>query len=101
MRRLLPFLPALLLATALALTVGRHAPSHADEKGPVVIDITGGRRDLYKIAVPRLVGDAVTGVQVAEVVSGDLGISGWFKVIDPRSFLANLNAEGTSIVLAD
>jgi len=100
MRRLLPFVPALALACALALAVGTHAP-RADERGPVVIDITGGRRDLYKIAVPQLVGDSSTGKTVSDVVSFDLGISGWFKVLDPRSFLANLQAEGVSIAVGD
>ncbi len=98
-----PFLPALVLAVALAVTVGvSHSPSHAGEGGgPVIIDISGSKRDLYKIAVPRPVGDAATGGTVADVVSGDLGISGWFKVIDPKSFLANLQNEGTNIVVQD
>ncbi len=106
MRRLTPFLPALLLALGLVLAIGGgRSPSRADEppdgKGPVVIDVRGAQRDLYKIAVPRLVGDSPTGNLAAEVISYDLGISGWFKVLDPRSFLAHLETEGTGIVVGD
>ena len=109
MRRLFPFLPAALLALGLALTIEvGHAPPRADEppgsptgKGPVVIQVDGAKRDLYKIAVPRLVGDAPAGSLAAEVISYDLGISGWFKVLDPRSFLAHLEQEGTGLVVGD
>lgn len=104
MRRLIPFVPALVLALGLAVTVGTGHPS-ADEKpggkGPVTIDISGSKRDLYKIAVPRLVGDGGVGNLAAEVISGDLLISGWFKVLDPRSFLAHLEQEGTGLVVGD
>src|SRR2546428_2129294 len=102
MRRLLPPSPTILLVLQLAgVAGGGDAPARADSKGPVIIDINGPKRDLYKIAVPRLVGDAEVGALVADAVSGDLAISGWFKVLDPRSFLANLRAEGTGIQVQD
>lgn len=86
---------------ALALLLVTPAFAQSAPGGPIVSDITSGRRDYYKIAVPELVGDGESGRLVTEVVSGDLGISGWFKVLDPRSFVANLAAEGTEIVVAD
>jgi TolB protein len=98
MRRLLPFVPALACAAALvALVLPDARESRADSRGPVIIDINGPKRDLYKIAVPRMVGDRAAGQTAGDVVSGDLGISGWFKPLDPRSFLANLEAEGVGI----
>ena len=75
------------------------AGSARAQKGPVVIDINNVRRDLYKIAVPMLVGDIEVGRMAADTISGDLSVSGWFKVLDPKSFLANLAAEGTGVVV--
>lgn len=103
MRRLIPFLPATLVALALIIALS-GPPPYAQEgggKGPVVLEVTGAKRDLYKIAVPRLVGDAQLGPGVADVVSFDLTMSGWFKVLDPRSFLAQLEAEGLGLNLGD
>src|SRR5262249_43810620 len=83
--RLIAYLPALACAAALVATlVPTTRESHADGRGPVIIDINGPKRDLYKIAVPRMVGDRGSGQTAADVVSGDLGISGWFKPLDPR-----------------
>lgn len=109
--RLLPFLPAaavVLLAGWAVVSEGPSAqtpppgqPGAVAPKGPVVIDISGPRRDLFKIAVPRLLGDPDNGTVIAEVVSGDLYSSGWFRVLDPRSFLAHLEAEGLGIAVTD
>ena len=93
-------LKMVLIALAVS-TAAAHAQNPAPGKGPAIIDISNVRRDPYKIAVPTLVGDAATGKLVADVVSGDLSVSGWFKVLDPKSFLANLAAEGTGIVVGD
>lgn len=115
MRRLLPFLPAAVVAaTVIALVLGSEpSPAAAADpppqagqagqtgKGPVVIDVSGPRRDLYKMAVPRLIGDPDTANLMAEIVSGDLASSGWFKLLDPRSFLANAENEGLNIQIQD
>jgi TolB protein len=47
--------------------------------------------------VPVGTGDAATAKQIAEVAGFDLTVAGWFKVLDPSSFLANLEAEKLSI----
>jgi TolB protein len=84
---------ALLCATAVP-----GAPAAADGNGPVVIDVTQPQRSLYPIAIPMAVdSDAATATTVAEVAAFDLGVAGWFKVLDARSFLADLSAEGLSI----
>jgi TolB protein len=88
----------LILFALLACPVAR---AQQPPSGPVVIDVRGAKRDLYKIAVPALVGERAIGGMVADVVSFDLSVSGWFKVLDPRSFLARLEAEGLGIVVGD
>lgn len=63
-------------------------------------EIAGTGESLYRIAVapvsaaPRLDAQART---LQGVLTNDLTLIGLFKVLDPRGFLANLRAEGTSI----
>jgi TolB protein len=79
-------------------------PAFADSptgKGPVILDINGSKRELYRIAVPRPVGDQTIAAMVGDVIAGDLGISGWFQIVPPAAFLANLALEGMSIVVDD
>ena len=65
----------------------------------VVIDITDPERSLYPIAIPVGVNsDPELAKLVAEVSRFNLQVSGWFNVLNPDSFLADLDAEGTSIV---
>jgi len=61
----------------------------ADESAPIELDIYGGVRDLYKIAVPRPRGDRGVSGKVQSIASRDLELSSLFKVLDPRSFLAD------------
>jgi TolB protein len=87
----------LALAAALALLVSPTA-GRADEGGGVIIDVKGAKRSLYPLAVPLAVdsdGDLARVVQ--EVATRDLGMAGWFKVLDPAGFLADLGAERLSI----
>jgi TolB protein len=80
--------------------VGRGA-SQAGEEAPlpgrVVIDVDSPERALYRIAIPNLLGVSSLGAQGAEVVRNDLTLSSLFQVLDSRSFLANLEAEGLGI----
>ena len=65
----------------------------------VVIDVTTkAKRGLYPIAVPRPVAsDGELAALVTSVQTFDLGVSSWFRVLDPRSFLASLEKEGLGI----
>ncbi len=63
----------------------------------VVIDVDSPERALYRIAVPNLLGAGNLGAQGADVVRNDLTLSSLFQVLDSRSFLANLEAEGLNI----
>jgi TolB protein len=71
-------------------------PAIADNE-PLEIEIWGGIRDLYKIAVPRPLGHAGAAAEVQEVQATDLKLSSLFEVLDQRSYLADLAAEGMSI----
>ncbi|WP_394821088.1 hypothetical protein [Pendulispora albinea] len=61
------------------------------------ITVSGGNRTLFKLAVAPLVGERDTSNTVVEVASRDFTLSSIFQVLDPKSFTANLSAEGTGI----
>lgn len=63
-------------------------------EGAIEIDVYGGVRDLYKIAVPAALGQPGAASQVQSITTRDLEISSLFKVLDPRSFLADPEDEG-------
>ena len=67
------------------------------ENAPLEIEIWGGIRDLYKIAVPRPIGNGPLASEVQAIASQDLKISSLFEVLDSKSFIADLSAEGLSI----
>src|SRR6266508_3218243 len=88
---------SLLIAALVAFAAAPAPVAHAD--GKVVLDAdTKARKGLYTIAVPLPVAsDPTTAKLVTDVLSFDLGVSSWFKVLDPKSFLADLKSEGLSI----
>ena len=65
--------------------------------GRVVIDVDSPERALYRIAIPNLLGSGPLNSQGADVLRNDLTLSSLFQVLDSRSFLANLEAEGLGI----
>ena len=67
------------------------------DDGDVIIDISKPQRSKYAIAIPEGPGKDKTAKMVAEVASFDLGVAGWFRVLDPKSFLADLKKEGLGI----
>jgi len=87
---------ALIVAAALAALLAQVAPAAAQDG--VIIDVSGAKRGKYPIAIPVGVGsDAAAAKEVAEVASFDLGVAGVFKVLDPGTFLADLQAEKLGI----
>lgn len=73
-----------------------RAPAQADDG--VVIDVTGAKRGQYPLAIPVAVdSDPAAAAEIAEVASFDMSVAGAFKVLDPKSFLADLGAEKLSI----
>jgi TolB protein len=75
---------------AIAQTPGEGAAT-------TVVVSGGGNRSLFKIALPKLLGDDGTSGTVVETESRDLTLSSLFQVLDPASFTANLAAEGGGI----
>jgi len=64
----------------------------------VVIDIDAPGRALFKIAVPNVRGPQAMGAPAAEVMRNDFKLVSLFRVLEPRSFIANLDQEGLNIV---
>jgi len=79
------------LITALAILLYVSAPVRAELR----IDITSGKVEPLPIAIPALAGSAPNesqaGQDLADVVSADLGRSGLFRPLDPRSFIQDLS----------
>jgi TolB protein len=67
------------------------------ENAPLEVEIWGGIRDLYKIAVPMPFGDSAAAAEVQRIESSDFKLSSLFEVLDPKSYLADSAAEGMSI----
>jgi TolB protein len=87
---------ALLLISMIAFILSAYRTASAQEG--VVIDVSGAKRGAYPLAIPVGVdSDAAAAREVAEVASFDMAVAGFFKVLDPKSFLADLNAEKLSI----
>jgi len=87
---------AIALAAVLAVAV---PTARAQNSGPIVITTqTKATRGLYPMAVPLPpTGDAALSQLVTDVQTFDLNVSSWFKVLDPKSFLADLRSEDMSI----
>ena len=68
-----------------------------DDNKPLEVEVWGGIRDLYKIAVPRPLGNSAVANEIQSVLSNDFKLSSLFQVLDPKSFLADLTAEGLTI----
>jgi TolB protein len=84
-----------LILFAVALLVA--APSARADEG-VIIDVKGAKRGAYPLAIPLGVdSDAEMAKTIQQVSSFDLQVAGWFKILDPAGFLADLKAEKLSI----
>jgi TolB protein len=83
-----------LQTVVVAAILAVSAAAFADQ----AVDIQGTKNGGYPIAVPAAVdGDAAIDKDVATVATLDLSLAGVFKVLDPKSFLADLKGEGIGI----
>ncbi len=103
---------SLLAATAISMLPGEAVSDKPKEKegeeeeeplplrsdnAPLEVELWGGIRDLYRIAVPRPLGHAEAAREAREIQARDFELSSLFEVLDQRSYLADLAAEGMSI----
>lgn len=72
-------------------------PQAQNQGGVTTVVVAGGSRSLFKIAVTPPIGDDATKQQVVDTATRDFTLSSMFQVLDPKSFTANLAAEGASI----
>jgi TolB protein len=84
----------LIALAALAIASSAHAD---DPNGGVIFDVNGANRGLYPIATPTSPSGGKDASDVAQIESMDLSLAGVFKVVDPKSFLADLGAEQLNI----
>ncbi len=75
----------------------QDAPLPAGEQGGIVIDITESQRDLYRIALPRPLGDSQSAGVVQSALRADFALVPNFQVLEERAFIADLAAEGLGI----
>ncbi|MBN2804605.1 MAG: PD40 domain-containing protein [Deltaproteobacteria bacterium] len=68
-----------------------------EQNAPLEVDIWGGIRDLYSIAVPMPIGNSEMSKSVKEIQENDFMLSSLFKVLESKSFIADLTAEGMTI----
>jgi TolB protein len=86
------------IALALVLSALAAAPARADDGRIVISTDTKAKKGMYPMAVPvPPTGDPQLAQLVTEVQTFDLNVSSWFKVLDPKSFLADLKTEGMTI----
>jgi TolB protein len=71
-------------------------PAMADN-APLEVELWGGIRDLYKIAVPKPLGHSGAAAEAQQIQAQDFKLSSLFEVLDQRSYIADLAAEGMSI----
>jgi len=70
------------------------------QKGRQYTEIAGTGQTLFKLAIPPVIDGGAAGKQakvLRDVMNRDMLLIGLFKVIDPKSYLADLHREGTGI----
>jgi len=105
-KKIMPLILAAALAAGLSLPASsqENNPDEKDkplpqlaENKPLELDIYGGIRDLYRIAVPKPLGHEATAVDIMNISEKALVVSSLFKVLDSASFIADMEKEGMGI----
>jgi TolB protein len=89
----------LLVAGAIPSAAQQGAAPSGDD--PIRFRIQAGGRDLLKMAIPLPLGGSAQSTEAQDVMVTDLSLSGFFKVLDPKAYLANLAAEQLAINAQD
>jgi TolB protein len=97
-RILLGLAAACVTLAALGIDFADGQATSADPPLPTnTIVVDAPESALYRIAVPDLLGTAGLGAQGSGVLRNDFALVSLFKVLDPASFVANLQAEGLTV----
>jgi len=91
----------ILAVTLLTLSTATDVAAQPASDDVVRFKIQAGGRDQLKLAMPLPIGDGGAALALQTVVGNDLALSGFFKILDPKAFLANLAAEGLTIHAQD
>ena len=77
------------LALAAVLAIGAVASVTAPARADIVVNVNQGVSQPVPIAIPAFNAPAsnTVGADIAQVVTGDLQRSGWFRPLDPNAFL--------------
>ena len=95
---MLPNARLMRIAAIVWLVAAMGLPGLAVADDGVIIDAAGAKRGRYPIALPVAVdSDASAAAEVAAIEGFDLAVAGYFKVLEPASFLADLGAEKLSL----
>jgi TolB protein len=62
----------------------------------VTVDVSGGNFQPIPIAVPDLLGDGQLGPQFAAIIRANLARSGYFQVLEPRSYVERISSVDTA-----
>lgn len=89
-----------LLTAGLILSAAMPVDAQSSDD-PVRFNVNAAGRDLIKLAIPVGIGDPSTGGLAQEVLINDLALSGFFKVLDPKAYLADAKTEGLGINVPD
>ncbi len=82
----------LFFAASSAVSAGLRVPAQAQQRERPIVDITpGGNFQPVPIAIPDLLGDAQLGREMATVIKANLERSGYFTILDPRSFVDRIS----------
>lgn len=94
MRRSFFAVAYLTLGASLTYFAAGPTPSRAQQSDDTVrFKVVNPGQSLYKVAIPVPVGDPQSAALVQEVLGTDLALSGFFKVLDAKSFLADAAKE--------
>lgn len=81
---------------AVALVASSSVQAQPAQSG-TVIDVSGTKGGKYPIALPTAPANDAVAKEIAQVQTFDFTVAGPFKVLDPKSFLADLRGEGLGI----
>ncbi len=99
-RKLAMGVVGVLLGASLVLVAAVPVDAQSPDD-PVRFNVNAGGRDLIKLAIPAGLGDPSTGGLAQEVLINDLALSGFFKVLDPKAYLADPKVEGLGLNVPD